>query len=96
MSDQKRNQSNQPPSQFDISKFDDVRGLVSIAENEGDAIAYRGHAPPPDHSSGSKKLYGHILKAKNKKDVIAFDEKPPSEPRAEVDGGNNQSESPMS
>jgi len=94
---QKRTQSNRPVPNVDLSKYDDVRGIVHVAENRGDAIAYRGPNPPPSNSgepSDTKKLYGQILNAKNGGHAIGFDQIPlpgKGEPQGE---GSSQSELP--
>ena len=67
-----------------IHEVDDARGLIVVAENDGDVFAYYGSARPPSPSTGSKKLYGKVLRTKNRGNAYGFYERPEGELQGKV------------
>ena len=80
---QKRNVPQAPRLEVDvrdvIRDVEDARGLIVVAENDGDVFAYYGSARPPSPSTGSKKLYGKVLRTRNKGNAYGFYERPEGE-----------------
>jgi hypothetical protein len=88
------NQSNQTRPEVDVNKFEDVRGVILHADSPKKIIAYRGSQTKQYNTAATRRLWGYIMNAKSKQEIIAFDETSEATRNEPQGSGSSQGTSP--